>query len=251
MKAGEFDGRTAIVTGATRGIGFEIARELLDRGANVAITARKADSLEEAERELGSDRLLTIQADVRDTDAADEVTSKVRGHFGSLEFLVNNVGASPFFGPMVDASAAVVLKTFEINVVGCLSMIQSAYRNGLADSGGAVVNVTSVAAKHTAENLGVYAMSKAAIGHMTMQLAFELAPHVRVNAVAPAIIKTKFSDARTSGHEDQLLARYPMRRLGTPRDVAPAVRFLLSDQAAWITGETLSIDGGATKIDLG
>ncbi|WP_190813243.1 SDR family oxidoreductase [Saccharopolyspora pogona] len=251
MTQSQFEGRTAIVTGGTRGIGFEIARELLGRGANVAVTARRTESLAEAERELGSDRLLPVQADVRDAETADAVTSKVRDSFGSLDFLVNNVGASPFYGPLADASSAVVLKTFEINVVGCLSMIQSACRNGLADSGGAVVNVTSVAAKHSAENLGVYAMSKAAIGHMTMQLAFELAPRVRVNAVAPAIIKTRFSEARTSGHEDELLTRYPMRRFGTPEDVAPAVCFLLSDHAAWITGETLSVDGGATKIDLG
>jgi NAD(P)-dependent dehydrogenase (short-subunit alcohol dehydrogenase family) len=242
-----FDGRTAIVTGGTRGIGFEIAQELLNRGANVAITARKPESLAEAEHQLGSDRLLAIKADVRDEAAADAVTAQVRDRFGALDFLVNNVGASPFYGPLLDASSAVVLKTFEINVVGCLAMIQSACRNGV----GAVVNVTSVAARHSAENLGVYAMSKAAVAHLTMQLSFELAPRVRVNAVAPAIIKTRFSAARTSGHEEELLARYPMRRFGTPDDVAPAVCFLLSDEAAWITGETLSIDGGATKVDLG
>lgn len=246
----QFDGRTAIVTGGTRGIGFEIARELLARGANVAITARKPESLAEAERQLGGDRLLTIKADVRDEEAADAVTSAVRDHFGALDFLVNNVGASPFYGPLLDASATVVLKTFEINVVGCLSMIQSACRNGMTEAG-AVVNVTSVAARHSAENLGVYAMSKAAVAHLTMQLAFELAPRVRVNAVAPAIIKTRFSEARTSGHEDELLTRYPMRRFGTPEDVAPAVCFLLSAEAAWITGETLTVDGGATKVDLG
>lgn len=250
MTTARFDGRTAIVTGGTRGIGFEIARELLDRGANVAITARKPESLAEAEQQLGSDRLVTIKADVRDEEAADAVTSQVRDRFGSLDFLVNNVGASPFYGPLLDASSAVVLKTFEINVVGCLAMIQSACRNGMTEAG-AVVNVTSVAASHSAENLGVYAMSKAAVGHLTMQLAFELAPQVRVNAVAPAIIKTRFSAARTAGHEDELLTRYPMRRFGTPEDVAPAVCFLLSDEAAWITGETLSVDGGATKVDLG
>lgn len=251
MTESQFGGGTAIVTGGSRGIGFEIARELLARGANVAITARKTESLAKAERELNSDRLLVVQADVRDVVAADRVITAVRDRFGSVNFLINNVGASPFFGPLADATESVVMKTFEINVVGTLAMIQSAYRNSMADGGGAIVNVTSIAARHTAENLGVYAMTKAALEHMTKQLAYELAPRVRVNAVAPAIITTRFSEARTSGREKELLARYPMRRFGTPEDVAAAVCFLLSDQASWITGETLTVDGGATKVDLG
>lgn len=251
MTEQDFAGRTAIVTGGSRGIGLQIARHLLERGANVTITARRDTSLQAAAEELDSNRLHTMRADVRDREAADLVTGETIARFGGLEHLVNNVGASPYFGPLLEASSSVVLKTLEINVVGCLAMIQSACHRSLAEHGGSVVNVTSLAAAHTAENLGVYALSKAALGHMTRQLSFELAPKVRVNAVAPGIIKTAFSEARTSGHEDALLSRYPMGRFGAPDDVAPAVGFLLSDHAAWITGETLVIDGGATKVDLG
>lgn len=251
MSEQDFAGRTAIVTGGSRGIGLEIARHLLDRGANVTITARKDDSLRAAAEALASERLHTLGADVRDREAADHVVEETVGRFGGLDHLVNNVGASPYFGPLLDASSSVVLKTLEVNVVGCLSMIQSACHHSLSERGGAVVNVTSLAAAHTAENLGVYALSKAAMGHMTRQLSFELAPKVRINAVAPGIVMTAFSEARTSGHEDELLSRYPMGRFGAPGDIAPAVGFLLSDQAAWITGETLVIDGGATKVDLG
>lgn len=247
----DFAGRTAVVTGGSRGIGLEVARHLLDRGANVCITARKDDSLGAAKDELASDRLHTIRADVRDEAGADLVVGEVLDRFGGLDHLVNNVGASPYFGPLLGATSSVVLKTFEINVVGCLAMIQSACRASLTERGGSIVNVSSLAAAHSAENLGVYAMSKAAIGHLTMQLSFELAPQVRVNAVAPGIVRTGFSEARTAGHEDDLLHRYPMGRFGTPPDVAPAVGFLLSDHSAWITGETLVIDGGATKVDVG
>jgi NAD(P)-dependent dehydrogenase (short-subunit alcohol dehydrogenase family) len=251
MSRPQFQDRTVIVTGATRGIGLEVARELLARGANVTITARREESLAEAEGILGSERLLTVAADVRDEETADRVTAATVERFGSLDGLVNNVGASPFYGPLVEATSTVLLKTFEINVVGCLAMVQSACRRGLTERRGSVVNVTSVAAEHTAENLGVYALTKAALGHLTRQLSFELAPDVRVNAVGPGIVKTRFSEAKTTGHEDELLARYPMGRFGVPADVAPAVCFLLSDEASWITGETLLIDGGATKVDVG
>lgn len=250
MNAPALTGRTVLVTGGSRGIGFEIARELISQGARVAVTARKQDSLEQAQDELGAgDRLLTVQADVRERDAADALVAAVVDRFGSIDKLVNNVGASPYFGPLADAPTAALAKTFEINVIGALSVTQAFVSR--AEAGGAVVNVTSIAARHSARNLGVYALTKAAIQHMTGQLAFELAPRFRINAVAPAIIRTDFSSARTEGHSDELLARYPMGRFGVPGDVAPAVCFLLSEQAAWITGQTLAVDGGATKMDLG
>ncbi len=251
MTQKNFSGRTALVTGGSRGIGLEIARQLLARGAQVAITGRKQETLDEAARELGSERLLCLQANASELEAPGEVAARVLERFGSFDLLVNNVGISPYFGPLVEAPAAAVMKTFQVNVVGALAMVQAAWGTWMQAHGGAVVNIGSIGARHTASNLGVYAMTKAALENLTRQLSAELAPQVRVNAVAPAMIRTSFSEARFAEHETALLDRYPLGRLGVPGDVAPVACFLLSDDAGWITGEVLSVDGGTTKVDTG
>jgi NAD(P)-dependent dehydrogenase (short-subunit alcohol dehydrogenase family) len=252
VSAQDLSGSVAIVSGGGRGIGLEIARELLQRGAAVALTSRREASLEEAEAALGaSDRLFALQANAGRVEEAPATVKAVVGRFGKIDMLVNNVGISPYFGPLAEAPASALMKTFEVNVVGALAYLQAALAAGLAERGGAVVNVSSIGAERTATNLGAYAMTKAALTHMTGQLAAELAPRVRVNGVAPATIKTGFSQARYDGREEELLERYPMDRLGIPSDVAPAVCFLLSDEASWITGQTLAIDGGALRVDTG
>jgi 3-oxoacyl-[acyl-carrier protein] reductase len=245
-----FAGKTALVTGGSRGTGLAIVAELLDQGASVALTGRKEEALAEAKRELG-DRgaLLCVQANAAATDETPALVARVVDAFGSLDMVVNNVGISPYFGPLMDAPIDAVGKTFHTNVLGALALLQAAWHGWMAEHGGSVVNVSSVGAKRTAANLGAYALTKAALSHLTMQASAELAPRVRVNAVAPAIIKTRFSRARYQGREQELLDRYPMGRLGEPADVAKAVCFLLSEDAAWITGEVLDIDGGALKVD--
>lgn len=241
----DFKGKTALVTGASRGIGLGIAAELLARGAKVAITARKEDTLREAATELDAgDRLITISAHAGDYDAAPGVVQQVIEKFGSLDLLVNNAGTNPVFGLLMDAPTAAVEKVMQVNVVGALAMTQAAWHGWMKEHGGSIVNIASVAGLHISPFIAAYGASKAALINLTKQLSNELAPGVRVNAVAPAVVKTRFAEALYVNNEEAVAEGYPMKRLGVPEDVAGAVAFLLSDASAWITGQTIVLDGG-------
>ncbi|KOV81662.1 SDR family oxidoreductase [Nocardia sp. NRRL S-836] len=243
----DFSGKTALVTGASRGIGLGIARELLSRGAAVTITGRKADQLAEAAAQLEADtggRVLTVAGNAGDDAAREEAVSRTVAEFGSLDVLVNNTGINPQFGFLMDADLAAVRKIFDVNVVAALGFVQLAWKAWMSEHGGAVVNVASVGGIRSTGVIGAYGASKAALIRLTEELAWQLGPKVRVNAVAPAVVKTKFAEALWSGREEEAQQQYPMKRLGTPEDVAALVAFLCSDGASWITGETVRVDGG-------
>ncbi len=243
-------GRTALVSGASRGIGYAIAAALLARGAAVTITARKPDELRAAADELagtgqgGADRVLAVPGNAGDAAARVEAVDRTIERFGSLDVLVNNVGINPVYGPLIDADLDTVRKIFDVNVVAALGFVQQAHRAWMGEHGGAVVNVASVAGLRSTGALAAYGMSKAAMIRLTEELAWELGPAIRVNAVAPAVVKTKFATALYARGEDEVAKSYPMGRLGTPADVAGLVAFLVSDAASWITGETVRVDGG-------
>lgn len=240
-------GRVAIVTGASRGIGLGIARALVDRGDRVCLTARGADALTEAVDSLGGPaHAIGVAGRADDPDHREAAVHAALEAFRQVDMLVNNAGINPAYGPMVELDLAAARKIFEVNVLGALGWVQCVHRAWLAEHGGAIVNVASVAGRRPAHGIGFYGTSKAALIQLTEQLAAELAPDVRVNAVAPAVVKTKFATALYEGREEQVTAQYPLRRLGVPEDVAGAVAYLLSEQAAWITGQTLVVDGGVT-----
>ncbi len=242
--------RVAIVTGASRGIGLGIAEALAERGDKVCITGRSAGPLAEAAAQLGPDTL-HIAGKAHDPAHQDEVVKTVLETFGRIDYLVNNVGTNPVFGPVLDLDVDLVRKILDINVVSAFSWTQKIYRAWMAENGGAIVNVSSVAALHPAPGLGIYGMSKAALSYLTAELAVELGPKVRVNAVAPAVVKTKFAEALYLGREEDVASSYPVGRLGEPEDVGSAVAFLLSDKAGWITGHTMVLDGGVTLVGRG
>jgi NAD(P)-dependent dehydrogenase (short-subunit alcohol dehydrogenase family) len=242
-----FDGRVALVTGASRGIGFAIARRLVDEGAKVCITARQPDGLEVATAALGGPGLAVAVPGKADDPAhqAAAVAGTIDA-FGRLDILVNNTGINPVYGPVLDIELSAARKIFEVNVLSAISLVQHAHRSWLGDHGGALINIASVGGFRPAEGLGVYGASKAAMVLLTEQLAVELGPKVRVNAVAPAVVRTRFASALYEGREQMLAESYPLKRLGEPEDVASAAAFLASDEASWITGHTIVLDGGLT-----
>ena len=242
---GTFAGQTALVTGASKGIGLDVASALVAGGAKVAITGRNLDSLENAAKKIDAgDRLLPIVADAGDLGGAADVVDQVITTFGSLDLLVNNAGVNQPLVPLTELDPQVATDLLRVNTVAPLVYVQHAWRAWLAEHGGVVVNMASSAGLKASHLLPWYAVTKAGLVQLTRQLAVDLAPGVRVNAVAPDVVKTDFSEAFVSGNEDKISSEYPLKRLGTPADVTSAVLFLLSSQASWITGEVLVLDGG-------
>ncbi|HWU23571.1 MAG TPA: SDR family oxidoreductase [Nocardioides sp.] len=244
---GRFEGKTAIVTGASRGIGLGIAERLVADGARVVITARNKEALDEAVAHLGGSGVaVAVAGKADDTEHQAEVIRTAIDTFGGIDFLVNNTGINPVYGPLVDLDLNAARKIVEVNCIAAVSWVQHAYRAWMKEHGGAVVNVSSLSAFRTAPMIGFYGASKAMINSITELLAVELGPDIRVNGVAPAVVKTKFAAALYEGHEEESSRAYPLKRLGEPEDIGSVVAFLLSDDAAWMTGQTVLVDGGVS-----
>jgi NAD(P)-dependent dehydrogenase (short-subunit alcohol dehydrogenase family) len=238
--------QVAIVTGASRGIGFAIAQRFVAEGWKVAITGRNAEALEQAAKDLGGpEAAIGIAGKGDDADHRAAVVDTVLGQFGPVTTLVNNIGINPAYGPIGALDLGAARKMIDVNVLGTIGWVQEALRGGLSD-GGSIVNISSVSGVRPAPGIGFYGVTKAALIHLTEELAVELAPKVRVNAVAPAVVKTRFATALYEGREEEVAATYPLGRLGVPEDVAGAVAFLCGRDAGWITGQTLVLDGGVT-----
>lgn len=237
-------GRVALITGGSRGIGYAVAEAMVARGDRVCITGRNEDALKEAVNALGPDRAMAVAGKAHDGEHRATAVERVREAYGRVDHLVNNAGTNPVFGPIADLDLDVARKVFEMNVVSALGFAQLTWAAWQRDHGGSIVNVASVAGLSASPFVGAYGISKAAMVNLTQQLAHEMAPGVRVNAVAPAVVKTKFATALYEGREEETNRSYPLGRLGVPQDVGGAVAFLASDAAGWVTGQTLVLDGG-------
>ena len=244
------DGKVALVTGGSRGIGRAVAARLVQGGAQVMLTSRKADALEQAAKELAGDggaggEVAWFAGNAGDPEAAEACVAAAVERFGAVDILVNNAATNPYMGPLVDLDRPRAEKTFAVNQQAVLTWTQCAWRASMAARGGAVVNVASIGGLSVEPGIGWYNVTKAAVIHLTRQLAWELGPGVRVNAVAPGLVRTDLARALWEDHGDAVAARMPLRRIGEPDDVARLVLFLASEAASWMTGTTVVVDGGA------
>ncbi|HEX6220510.1 MAG TPA: SDR family oxidoreductase [Acidimicrobiia bacterium] len=244
-------GKVVLVTGGSRGIGQATALEFASSKAKgVVITSRKQENVDQARAELidagaDGDRILALAARADDVDAAHEAVRATVDEFGSCDILVNNAGTNPAFGNLMEVDLGALDKTWSVNMRAPLLWVRAAYDVWMKDHGGAIVNVASVAGLRPSPFMGAYNISKAGLVHLTRQLALELAPDIRVNAVAPAVVKTRLAGALL---EDEVAtaAMHPLGRIGEPEDVARVIVFLGSDASSWMTGTIVPVDGGVT-----
>ena len=241
-------GRTALVTGASRGIGKASALAFAAEGCNVVLASRKQDALDEVAAEIRERYpeagVLAHAAHAGEPDQAEGCIAAAVETFGGIDVLVNNAGTNPYFGPLVDLDRARAEKTVQVNQYSIVLWTQLAWKASMAERGGAVVNVASVGGILTEPGIGYYNATKAAVIHLTRQFAAELAPKVRVNGVAPGVVRTHLARALWENHEDMLAKTLPLGRIGEPDDIADLIVFLAGDGARWMTGQTVVIDGG-------
>jgi NAD(P)-dependent dehydrogenase (short-subunit alcohol dehydrogenase family) len=242
-------GRAAIVTGASRGIGLGIAEAFAQAGASLCLTARKADELNTAQRQLldavPDATVTTFAGSIGDPAAVTASVAHTMEHLGRVDIVVNNAATNPAFGPLMDVTSAAWRKTFAVNVEGPLQLIQEAWRAWMSEHGGTVLNLTTSGMYTVAPFLGAYEATKTTLRYLTKQLAGELAPKVRVNSISPGTVKTQMSRVLWENGEEQVASFTPMGRIGLPSHCAQLALFLCSDHGSWITGTDVVIDGGA------
>ncbi len=240
------EGKVAIVTGASKGIGKAIASQLAAAGANVMLTSRKIDQLEAAAAEIeasgAAGHAAVFAGNAGSIEVADACVAATVERFGRVDVLVNNAATNPHFGPTLEIEPSKFDKTFEVNLRGPLYWARAANR-AFGTTPGVIINIASVGGLRSEFGLGVYNLTKAALVHFTTQLASEIGP-TRVVGIAPGLVQTDFAQVLVDNFGETLATALPTKRLGLPADIANLAVFLASDAASWITGQTIVIDGG-------
>uniref|UniRef100_A0A2A4JK89 Short-chain dehydrogenase n=1 Tax=Heliothis virescens TaxID=7102 RepID=A0A2A4JK89_HELVI len=245
-----FKGKVAIVTASTEGIGYAIAKRLGSEGANVVISSRKAKNVEKAVNSLRSEGITVegVVCHVANAEQRKNLFDVTKSKFGGLDILVSNAAVNPAVSPILETDEAVWDKIFEINVKCSWLLAKEAYPEIVKRGGGSIIFISSIAGYQAMEPLGPYSVSKTTLLGLTKAMANEIVhDNIRVNCVAPGIVDTKFASAITSSEagKDKSLSIVPMKRFGKPSEIAGAVAFLASDDASYITGETIVTAGGA------
>ena len=247
------EGRVAIVTGASRGIGLAIAHRIHEAGASVMLTSRKQENLDEALATFtnGLERVATATGHVGRAEDADGVVAATMARFGRVDILVNNAATNPYFGPLLEIDDVRLQKTFEINQASIIYHSRAAWNAYMKQNGGVMLNVASIGGMGVEPGIGWYNVTKAAVIHITKQLSFELAPTVRVNAIAPGLVRTELARGLWETGESVISTHIPLRRLGEPDDIATVALTLVSDASSWMTGQTIVVDGGTINQPTG
>jgi NAD(P)-dependent dehydrogenase (short-subunit alcohol dehydrogenase family) len=249
MNRFRLDGKVAIVTGASKGIGAAIAHGLAEFGAAVVVSSRKQDAVDAVAAEITDAGFHAVgrAAHMGDLDDVATLVNFATELFGGIDIVVNNAAANPVFGPIQHTDQRAFAKIIEVNLQGPFELCKLAYPSMKARGGGSVINISSIGGIKPERMIGMYSASKAALISMTQAMAQDWgADNIRANAVCPGLIKTKFSAAlwQNDAILDQFLQHIPLGRIGSPEDVAALAVFLASDAAAYCTGGVYLVDGG-------
>lgn len=245
----DLNGRVALVTGSSRGIGAATARLLAEQGATVVLSSRRAEDLEKVRAQIEADggKAVVMPAHAGSSSDIQRLVTDIGSQLGRLDILVNNAATNPYFGQISDTDMGMVDKTLQVNVRGYFELSALASKLMKQHGGGAIVNIASINGVKPGWYQGIYSITKGAVINMTKSFAKECAQwNVRVNAVLPGLTETRFASALTQNKQmlDMFLPQIPLGRVAQPEEIAPAILFLVSDAASYVTGTTLTVDGG-------
>ncbi len=240
------DGKVALVSGASRGIGEEVAKLYAKAGAKVIVSSRKKEGLDVVVNQIG-EQAVAKTCNIGDRESVKSLIQEVKQEYGRIDVLVNNAAANPYFGHILDTPLSAMQKTLEVNIEGYFLMSQLVGQVMREQGGGSIINTSSVNGVSPGHMQGIYSITKAAIISMTKSFAKECAPqNIRVNAVLPGLTDTKFASALTKNEQmlKMILPQIPMHRMAQPEEIAPIFLFLASEAASYITGIEVPVDGG-------